>query len=399
MSQSHKGSRLLLINQLIPVDFSSAHFNFNQDIYGIQYGDMIVPSGSAIYTMRPFEGKFGGAVAVEEGTTNLISSNALSGLCGYNGTDGNNSTATQTSDGWWRVPLKNNYTGNANTEILIPNSNISVSSGNTYTESFYFRTDGIPPTFNITFFTNNGHHQVTPIIYSYGNAYRAVATYTIESGGTYLRAIDFLAITGGTSTYIDILNAQVEQKGFATSFVSGNRGNGYLSYPKELINYNSFTINCWINLNTLSGSSGGIYQPVIEVCSSGHALNRLLLMYDKSSTKLTAWAADNSNEIVLGTSSGIFQANKWYMITYSFDGATYKIYINGVLNASQASNIVAVPDSSATINVGGRYWGQLNGIIDDLIIDTKAVSDEEILARFISGQPMYNPYDYRSYAF
>jgi hypothetical protein len=42
---------------------------------------------------------------------------------------------------------------------------------------------------------------------------------------------------------------------------------------------------------------------------------------------------------------------------------------------------------------------QANTIFSDLKIDYYALSDEEIMSMYIANTPLYNPYDYRAYAY
>ncbi|SHL04061.1 hypothetical protein SAMN02745123_03991, partial [Desulforamulus aeronauticus DSM 10349] len=103
--------------------------------------------GTQVSTNQPrYEAsKFGQAVMVEQGTTNLFEQNQLSKLYSYP----SNTYATKQSNGYWRI-----YKGSDNEYLC--NYTIDIVNGTTYTESFYFYHDGTINGFYITFYTNNG---------------------------------------------------------------------------------------------------------------------------------------------------------------------------------------------------------------------------------------------------
>ncbi|MNS72114.1 hypothetical protein D3C72_1055150 [compost metagenome] len=70
MSQAHKGSRLLIKDAIYAVPYESAHFNFNEDFYGFQYGDIIKPVVTPVATL--VDGKFGKAVSLQEATASSL---------------------------------------------------------------------------------------------------------------------------------------------------------------------------------------------------------------------------------------------------------------------------------------------------------------------------------------
>jgi len=83
------------------------------------------------------------------------------------------------------------------------------------------------------------------------------------------------------------------------------------------------------------------------------------------------------------------QANAWTYLTFVFDGAQKRIYVNGVLDASQNSGAYQSPLANAQI---GRYpwsysWpkGSIStclGLIDEVQIHSRALTDTEINGLF-----------------
>ena len=79
----------------------------------------------------------------------------------------------------------------------------------------------------------------------------------------------------------------------------------------------------------------------------------------------------------------IIAPNTWYRIAASYDGKTAKVYLNGKLyGQSQGTMLPPSPKSAAFIGasrIKGAGYG-FNGIITDVKIFSKALSDDEIAA-------------------
>jgi Concanavalin A-like lectin/glucanases superfamily/Putative Ig domain len=82
--------------------------------------------------------------------------------------------------------------------------------------------------------------------------------------------------------------------------------------------------------------------------------------------------------------SPALQANTWYHLAASFDGATLRAYVNGQVNGSVGVGAPVTP--SGPFQVCGRYfltpWA---GNIDQLKVTDHALSDADILAEFQQG--------------
>jgi len=104
-----------------------------------------------------------------------------------------------------------------------------------------------------------------------------------------------------------------------------------------------------------------------------HPLGRSLFGADVTGTLHVA--APGTYTLSLGPDDG-----KWHHIAATYDGATFAIYVDGKLEASEVStgnmavstyNVCIGDNSGAT----GRYW---NGLIDDVRIYKQALTAAEI---------------------
>ena len=98
-----------------------------------------------------------------------------------------------------------------------------------------------------------------------------------------------------------------------------------------------------------------------------------------------------SNNCVLG--STVLNPNTWYFIAATYDGSTMRVYLNGKPDGSKASG-QGIAQSNNPIYIGGKPGGgsdMLDGLIDDLRIYSRALSDFEIeqLYSFLSSNTTF----------
>lgn len=139
---------------------------------------------------------------------NLINATDLSTFSTWNSSDGWQSVGVQQSDGFWQVP-RVSRSGNTNSEILMSNQ-YSVTAGQTYTESFLYKTDGTDNSdIQIVFWTGPRWVAVPATVTNLGNGIKqATASFTINSGETTLRALDTLPPSGNWNN-ISFANGQL----------------------------------------------------------------------------------------------------------------------------------------------------------------------------------------------
>jgi hypothetical protein len=375
MSQAHNNSRLILKNQVTVVDFSSTHFDFNHDAYGIQYGDLISANSGAVYTTRDYEGKFGGGIAVEESTTNL--------MVGKIGTVLSGSTVTQIDSYTYQVTTANVATSGITFSSAITNN------GATKTFSGYIKgTRGVMVYMQI-------HDTIQPITLTGRKDYFSIT-------GVSTTNLSLSIFTGYVSspnqvTTFTLYNQQTESKPFATSFVNGTRASGILNYPASILETTAGTMTMWVRFNGWSSIDNRIFDSRSSgTISDYHSIT----IESVSSNKVLKWYSLNSSLI---TGATVLNLNQWYMITATWDsvGNIRKLYINGVLEVSGVYSGSLIIDSNG-VGIGGYTGGgdahSANAIIDEVRIDNSIANAEEILAWYVGNVPFENPYDDRVYA-
>jgi hypothetical protein len=142
-----------------------------------------------------------------------------------------------------------------------------------------------------------------------------------------------------------------------------------------------------------TGINTNWYHPIIEVATTtnnaqafGLAAGPQPLSWDR---KLTLQAPVSS------TSTFQVQDDTWYHMVTTYDGTTYKVYIDGVQQISIAGSSMTLVDGQFLM-VGGGYRGKPFIYIDELRIEARAISTDEISAWAASGLH-YNYFDYSMY--
>lgn len=174
-----------------------------------------------------------------------------------------------------------------------------------------------------------------------------------------------------------------------------NQSTGYASVSGININQfvtTGFTMEFWIEFNTLSLSSGQLYTLVTTWPSvGGSGLYTGIYLTSNYKFNFQTWDGSNGYPITGGPSVAI---NQKYHVTAVTDNTGRRLYVNGMLWASSANVVAGTVAQYLMIN-GTNGGGQLRGDfkIDNLAIYSKALTEQEITDRYydgIGGDPYVN---------
>lgn len=102
----------------------------------------------------------------------------------------------------------------------------------------------------------------------------------------------------------------------------------------------------------------------------------------------TLYTSENVNYILSYSSNNALQNGEWYNIVYTHDNSTVKFYLNGNLVLIQASNGLFNTNNTLPLWFGARPGGGgrhfYNGVLDDIAIYNRALTQEEITALYTS---------------
>ncbi len=438
MSQAHKGSRLVAIGQLKSVSPETV-FLAHYDITEKDVLSGVSPNASDVFTLRPQEGRFGGGIAVEEETANLVKNGGMEIYStSYNpGWDTSlNGTNRLTDWSFYNPGVASANVGyHANTnidrfgypviEFVDMNSAygqkhrwLGVSQQFTTNISGNNWVDGIGVTVSMDVMVDNidkgikfglyhlnsgntegfhGSQTVTKFCTKTYQWERISETFTVNiSNGdwnptTWCRLYVYGHFYRNDAEGIAwVKNIQIENKGFPTSFVHSNRDKGKLSYP--ITQYQ--TVSGWWKVNTISNE----WQRIIGCYENPAIYPHWYLSYEYGTggdirLRLRDGSiGDSHNSISFSKSEVNTVDGKWHFFAVVLDKDNQKIGLM-IDDKYREQAYPNVPTNFALSNYLDIGWArsnggeQLNGLFDELRIDNRAVSVEELLSWYYSGSP------------
>lgn len=355
-----------------------------------------VYGGVAGFPLGPFAGT--GAIAVSEGSTNLVSNPRFGhGTWSTGWTAGGNSTATLSTDALFgTTAMQLASTGTGHRFVL---SNITrTSTANPVTVSAWVKS-------------NTGNTLVKIGIWNAALSSSSASTdFTVGPDWTRISWTASAASMTGFGTGVNVLITndsdttaktiiigfvQAEEKLYFTSPISGDmgtsfswastahasasvRGQGGLAYANSG------------NLPSVTGSAGGWFWAGTNN-SGTNAGYRVIFHTDTGPSYLVLRVnASNALEGYWGStqfSGGAVTASHWNHAMITSDGVTCRLYLNGVQVASTAWTAPILP---STLNVGAYQGAQqwMNGFLADLFITDRIVIADEALVITYANAPL-----------
>jgi len=165
-----------------------------------------------------------------------------------------------------------------------------------------------------------------------------------------------------------------------------------------------FTIDAWVKPNG-PGPNNDFWGSVIVQkglpIPTGHTDQSVSLWWSAQQEKFIFGFGNSSTERIVSTST--FPAGQWYQVAATYDGTTFKLYVNGVLEGTMALTKTIVYDASIPWTIGStaapfRNLGAprtFNGVIDEVEFFNRALSQAEIQAIYNLGKckfkKVFNP--------
>lgn len=253
-------------------------------------------------------GKFGQALTIEKGTTNLID------------TQGGGASTDWTK---WTHWGKRSYWS-------------SETSGQPYTISMYLKASenwsGNTLAYNPdwTFFA--GVNQNISLTDSWQKF-----TWTItpdQNQGTIGIGISFANMPTGVT--LQASRPQLEALPYATSYADSSRSGEMRSLPSGLFSASQGTIEAWVKpLRDYDRSTSYSTQMITDVAGTGQ--NGLLLAIDENGKFYTQ--AGTGSGVVKAVSSTVAEKDTWYHVTGRWTNSSVMIYVNGVKEDTASGSV------------------------------------------------------------
>jgi len=345
-------------------------------------------------TLRP-DGYFGGGVAIEEATVNLIA------------TQGN---AAQDWTAWrhWDTPLFGYWTnqkivldpdygfvwsgiGTSKESYLYDYYAYTLHQGQTLTFSIYLKADEEITLSNPRFYTRRAdntsdyvdHDPVSITLTPKWQRFTWTTTVPADATGIGVNLCN--GVLDGKKIYAAY--PQLEEKPFATSFVNGSRAAGKLVYP-NLYRPRQGTISMRVMFD-LDPADWPTFQALCDWSTSNN--NRILLYTNDQLLRFRV--KDATNDILatidLGASGQNISAGVWYSvsITWDFNGNACLYFEDVSVTRDISSLSLTAGEINLIVGTDFEFDNFLNGLIDELRIDDIARTPEEILAWHNSNAP------------
>lgn len=329
-------------------------------------------------------GKFGQAVMVEEGATNLLSANQASVETDTTGFI-NSYRVSSTRD------TTMHWHGTASLKVVTPGSvpgegvrtDAPGTAGLPYTASAYIAGDAGGESLHIMiqFFDASGG-------YLGGNATSFIATtsftrqeasYTAPAGTAYVSALARTHTASAATFFVDCL--QIEQKPYATSWqypANGSRSPETLTIPTAgALSASEGTDERWIYLLRSPGAN-----PQYIFDGAG-AANQNLAAYVGTDGKLRLEYGTGAATVTLVGTTGLAK-DTWYHVAWRWSASGVAVLLNGVVEASSTTVPSLALGANAYLGSKADGTSQLGGLIDDLRISSRARTDAEISADYQS---------------
>lgn len=153
-----------------------------------------------------------------------------------------------------------------------------------------------------------------------------------------------------------------------------------------------FTVSAWVNASVLSANGEN------TIISKNYQSQSTVPFYLVHTTR--GVFGDGRNGFGIGLYSGAWigvatgeavELNTWYHVTGSFDGNTFKIYVNGELKQSR-NYTINVPINTSNISIGmynPNYTFYWQGAIDEVQVFSRTLTDEEVTNLYTGNTTMY----------
>lgn len=420
MTSAHKKSRLLLRGNMPAID-SDTTFLAHYDITENDVIRGVAPSGNVVATLIRDGGYFGGGIAVEESTSNMIVThqNAMQGISAFFNTATGWNLVNDSNYLSSVVPDSGSIYGKGNVLKVVDNDGntttseyggvtcnrvLGMVSGNNYTMKIRYKVE------NYTSGTVAvwSHQQDTAgVLASRSSDYPLpVATFNkgwqeyestkVQIDGYNSRSIGIgMDKTNlGCTVYVDAI--QLENKDKSTSFVDGTRGNGLLIYPNDDIIFKDGTISMWLYCKKMTSASNPVFSNGKSE-SNQQAFD--LLLGDNGSNgrfyfrRYSPAYSGGSKQLTYDLPSSI--VGKWTHVVCVWENRkSMAMYINGA-KIKDLSDDIRMEDFEGYFAIGSGFRSNPNIIVDELRVDKIRRTDEEIEEWYRATVPFYPKGIYR----
>lgn len=141
----------------------------------------------------------------------------------------------------------------------------------------------------------------------------------------------------------------------------------------------NFSMSCWVRYTSLTNQNG---QSVQQFCTMGPTTSGSGLAMGERNNTHQCWGTGGSIKVNSATN---IVAGQWYNVTYTYDGTTHRIYIDGALDGtgtgaadnSATTHLVFSGWNTPTSSMGGykeNFYGQQGPVL----VYNRTLTDQEV---------------------
>ena len=162
-------------------------------------------------------------------------------------------------------------------------------------------------------------------------------------------------------------------------------GNDYIEVaPSDSLFFNTISISTWLKLDTTIGPN------IIVSKWDDHAFEHTFTLKDWNQNSKLAFELSQGNHNDLGYHDSVadLPIDEWVFVTAVFDNSSMSLYFNGVFDSSTAvSGSISNHDIpmliGALMSASGSTGEYFDGVIDELRIYNRALSQDEIMSLYL----------------
>jgi hypothetical protein len=358
----------------------------------------IEPMQNPIATLRRREGKFGGAIAVEKGTTNMFDSESTGSQNWESWNHYGNATywnqeasGVMEDDQMGRVFWGRR--GTSTVAYLYKYYPFTYTLNGKYTNSIYLKVSRNLPDHSFNSYINSnvgGQHNIADSVYFTGLTtewQRFEATHTVTEAQTATGGMGWQLGNLPEDVILYACMPQLEASDFATSYVQGTRdGGGVALYQPDALRMSPTegTIAFWATDPKSTGTRA--------LASWGDYADNRTQIY-KSGNTLYIWTNAGSN-----TATKTW--NGFAHFAFTWKTGEMKLYMDGELIITRTESLnVGAFEYFAIGNrnlISGGWSAPANALFDDLRIDKIARTPEEIKSWYQLDRPFIDITSYEN---
>jgi hypothetical protein len=248
----------------------------------------------------------------------------------------------------------------------------------------------------------------TQLSASMSNAWQGASSFSATNCATITASMSNL--WKADNNFNDSIGGQTgtSPSGSAPAFATGKLGqafsfdgvNDYVSFPPAALSLTGdFTISLWVNPTQLR--NGQYIFTNYTLRSSDHVRFGWQISTGAGSNITFTWANNSVHQSV--TAAVPLLAGVWQLITVVRTAATTNIYVNGTLSGSTANTISIAYNTNTKVSLGAYTyitWSDNTtatrdyflGLIDDVGVWTRGLTDNEVLGLYENGNGQQYPY-------